>query len=77
MLNSGKPGTLVAAELGLPSGLVYRWRDQLRARGEQPVLANDIEDGQEVARLRRELAQVQEERDILRKAVAIFSNPKT
>jgi len=31
---------------------------------------------EELARLRRELKQVTEERDILRKAVAIFSKPK-
>jgi transposase len=76
MLNSGRSGKQIEAELGLCSGLVYRWRDQMRTKGEEPFPGNGNDRDQELARLRRELAQAQEERDILRKAVAIFSNPK-
>ena len=68
MLNSGKSGKQVEAELGLSSGLVYRWRSRIRGAGEQAFAGNGNERDQELARLRRELAQAQEERDILRKA---------
>ena len=76
MLNSGRSGKQIEAELGLSTGLVYRWRDQMRAKGEEAFPGNGNNGAEEVAQLRRKLAQAEEERDILRKAVAIFSNPK-
>ena len=32
MLNSGRSGKQIEAELGLSTGIVYRWRDQMRAK---------------------------------------------
>ena len=70
-----KPASDLARELGLPRNRLYKWQAQTRAHGEHsfpgsgclPAPAN------EVARLRRELARVREERDILKKAVAYFT----
>ena len=63
--------------LGVKRTLLYRWRDEVAARGEaafrgQPRRTPSAQTS-EVARLRRELAAVREERDILKKAAAYFA----
>lgn len=80
MLNSGqKTGTELERDLGLSAGAVYKWRKQLQQEETEGLRAfpgNGNARDEELARLRKELANVAEERDILRKAVAIFSKPK-
>jgi transposase len=76
---SGKSGHDIEADLGIGSGSIYRWRRQLEAEGTQGLRAfpgNGRPRDEELARLRKELADVREERDILRKALAIFSRTK-
>ena len=67
-------------ELGITKGLLLKWRDkyQLKQTGTSTKLElNDLEAAKkEVLRLMRELAEVEEERDILKKAVSIFSRKK-
>jgi transposase len=72
-----KPASQLAMELGVKRTLLYRWRDEVAARGDvafsgtpgpKPSALSD-----EVARLKRELAVVREERDILKKAAAYFA----
>lgn len=72
-----KPASQLAMELGVRRVLLYRWRDQINTKGEAafdrrtgPKPGN--QEG-ENSRLRRELAQVKEERDILKKAAAYFA----
>ena len=76
---SGKSGHEIEQDLGIGSGVVYRWRRQLEQEqsgtGLKAFPGNGNARDQELAQLRRELAIVREERDILRKAVAIFSKP--
>jgi transposase len=62
-------------ELGICPGDIYRWRKELQIDGKKAFPGNGNLRDEEIARLRKELANVQEERDILRKAVAIFSKP--
>ena len=76
---SGKSGHEIEADLGIGGGMLYRWRKQLAAEGTEGLRAfpgNGNPRDEELARLRKELAIVKEEREILRKAVAIFSRPK-
>jgi len=76
---SGKSGHEIEADLGIGSGSIYRWRKQLEAEGSEGIRAfpgNGRPRDEELFRLRKELAEVKEERDILRKAVAIFSRTK-
>lgn len=67
----------LAKELGIRPGLLYRWRRELAARqgasfpGNGKVGMNE-EEG-EIARLKKELKEMQLERDILKKALGIFS----
>ena len=66
----------LALELGVRRNQLYKWEEQISGKGEaafgkpgpKPKAAED-----EVVRLRRELARVAEERDILKKAAAYFA----
>ena len=71
-----KSGPEIERDLGIGRGQIYRWRGQLQAEGMRVFPGSGNPGDEELARLRRELKQVTEERDILRKAVAIFSKPK-
>jgi transposase len=76
---SGKSGHEIEADLGIGSGSIYRWRKQLEAEGIQGLRAfpgHGRPRDEELARLRRENADLREEREILRKALAIFSRTK-
>jgi transposase len=76
---SDKTDTQLEKDLGLSRGCLYNWRKQLEQAGEQafPGKGNLKPDDEYTRRLERELALVRQERDILKKALAIFSqNPK-
>ena len=71
-----KPASEVARELGIKRTLLYRWRDELRKKGEAAFSGSGRpRDDQmsEVVRLKKELKEVKEERDILKKAAAYFA----
>lgn len=72
-----KPVSEIAMELGVKRTLLYRWRDQAKENGESAFLGkvgrprND--QLSEIERLKKELKEVTEERDILKKAAAYFA----
>ena len=65
----------VGRELGIPSSCLGRWIPQYSQdeQGAFPGKGRMKADAEELRRLERELRWVQEERDILKKALAIFS----
>lgn len=67
----------LANELGIRVALLYRWRAEFASRPEASFPGNGkvsrTEEENEVARLKRELAEMRLERDILKKAIGIFS----
>jgi transposase len=71
---SGKSGTALAKELGISDSVLYRWRKELRANGDEafPGKGHQTDLEEEVRRLRRENEVLRQERDILKKAAAIF-----
>lgn len=75
--SSGKSAAQIERDLGITKGLLLKWRDRYqvkKANGEARLEPSDLEAAQaENRRLRRELAIAQQERDILKKAVSIFS----
>jgi len=77
LLNAGdKPAAEIARELGIKRNFLYRWRDQLNAKGEEAFKGSGrpkLEEMSELSRLRKELKDVKEERDILKKAAAYFA----
>ncbi len=82
LLSSGRPVTQVATELGVQPSMLRNWRDGRNgsakptiAAAEPPALTAAAAEQAEVRRLRRELERAQMERDILKKAIGIFSGP--
>jgi len=71
----GHTVTQVAADLGIERRLLQRWRSQLKVDGAEafPGKGRPKASDEEVQRLRRELARVTEEREILKKALGYFA----
>jgi transposase len=67
----------VARELGISAEMIYRWRRESDRKPDLAFSGKGIKqltpEQKELARLQRELADVKMERDILKKAVSIFS----
>lgn len=79
---SGRPLTQVAAELGIQPSVLRRWRGAAGGAGPaapatRPGAAAVAASAEqvEIRRLQKELERAQMERDILKKAVGIFSGP--
>src|SRR5215470_7838421 len=72
---SGKPMSQIARELGISDSALYHWSKQLAEQGEQafPGSGHQTAQEEELRRLRRELEVTRQERDILKKALHIFS----
>lgn len=76
--STGKSAAEVEADLGISSGLLYQWQRQYKAQGSDafPGHGRLAEGDDELQDLRRENEILRQERDILKKAVAIFSQPR-
>jgi len=68
--------TEVARELGINANQLHRWKRKLVEEGQLafPGKGRLTPEQEELRRLRRELVDVTEERDILKKALAVFSS---
>ena len=83
LVSSGRPLSRIASELGISSSMLRNWRnggggrDAGSARHPIPASAlhSAVDPAAEISRLRRENDRLRAERDILKKAVAIFSEP--
>ena len=66
----------VARNLGIHPNILNRWIREYKSDSEYsfPGLGK-VKDSDELNRLRKELAETKMERDILKKALAIFSKP--
>ena len=75
---SGKSLAQIASDLGIPMTTLAAWMKQFKEHGKDsfPGSGSLKPCDQELYRLRKELADVKQERDILKKVVAIFSKPK-
>lgn len=65
----------VARDLGVNETMLYRWRKELSEDPKEafPGQGNLKPEDEELRRLRRELEIVKQERDILKKAISVFS----
>ena len=81
---SGRPQVEIAAELGLQPSQLRRWQKVIHGSGQRSTPApagtapvssapTPADLAAENARLRRELERARAERDILKKAIGIFS----
>jgi transposase len=76
--SSGKSAGQIERELGITPGMLLKWRDKYQVvtnEREAPRLEpSDLEAAKkEIQRLERELREMAEEREILKKVVSIFS----
>ena len=74
---SGKSVSELERELGLGKGNLWRWRKKFAADGENafPGQGRLTPEQERIRRLERENEILRQQRDILKKAVAIFSHP--
>jgi len=76
--HSGKSAGQIERELGITPGLLHKWRAryQILQNGVEraKIIPSDLEEAKaEIRRLQRELSAAEEEREILKKALNIFS----
>lgn len=74
---SGRSATQIERELGIGDGCLARWRKKFEAESARssPTDEAGVSDRERVRQLERENEILRQERDILKKAVAIFSQP--
>jgi transposase len=86
LASSGRPLIQIASELGISPSMLRNWRNWRNRSGGRnagsalhPIAASAphsaADPASEISRLRRENDRLRMERDILKKAVAIFSEP--
>ena len=74
---SGKSAAQLERELGIGTGCLSRWKREFAGEGADafPGHGRLMPDQERVRQLERENEILRQERDILKKAVAIFSHP--
>jgi transposase len=73
LIRSRKSRRQVALDLGITDSTLKKWKDTFLSEENSPQKST-LED--ENLRLKREVAELREERDILKKSVAIFLKPR-
>ena len=76
--SSGETSRQIERDLGITPGLLVKWRDRYQVISKEAEQAHlelsDMEAAKrEIKRLQRRLAEVEEEREILKKTINIFS----
>jgi transposase len=76
--NSDKTASELEREMGITTGMLLKWKQRYKVNKEAgKIEANDFPAAQaEIRRLKRELAIAEQERDILKKAIGIFSQKR-
>lgn len=72
---AGRSVAGVSRDLGISENALHVWRAKLKSEGSAAFPGKGHQSGEqeELRRLRRQLAEVTEERDILKKALGVFS----
>jgi transposase len=73
---SNKPLAQIARDLGIADSTLHHWRKLFTEQGEQafPGSGHQTVHEEEIRRLKREVETLRQERDILKKALGIFSH---
>ena len=76
----GRNATEVARELGIHPGQIYNWRTQFNKFSKRQFTVADgtnyaKAESDEVRRLKKRVAELEQERDFLKKATAYFAKP--
>ncbi len=75
---SGKSASQIERDLGIGKGNLYRWKRKMGKDGQDafPGHGRLTPEPERIRQLERENEILRQQRDILKKAVAIFSHPK-
>lgn len=73
LYKSGKKARAICYDLGIPESTFDGWISKYKKHGEKAFPGSGNPQDPENAKLKKELADVTLERDILKKALAIFS----
>ena len=74
LLESGQTAKEIGEEYAIHDNIIRRWRREYKAKSGDFSKKKELSpDQQELKRLKKELADIKMERDILKKAVSIFS----
>ena len=73
----GNTDKTVCEELGISTRQFLRWRDELQLLGDDAFPGQGRPRDEEMAGLKRELAQMKKERDFLKEAAAYFAKGST
>jgi transposase len=77
LIQSSEKSTFeIATDLGINPNTLWRWIKELGQSKEKAYPGNGKSRDEEMRLLQREIADLRLERDILKKAVAIFSQPE-
>lgn len=69
LVQAGRSVAEVSRSLGIGENLLYKWRNDAKTG----VIAADTQQSNETDLLRKQVRQLEQERDILKKALIIFS----
>jgi len=73
VISSEKPIAQIAKDLGIKVTTLYSWVNKAKSANVQDASQTNEQMFDELKRLKRELAEVKEQRDILKKATAYFA----
>jgi len=78
VVEDGRTAASVARDLGIAENLLYRWKQQLADTERVAFIGtgNLSPEQSELRRLQSEIIDLREERDILKKAISVFSDRK-
>ena len=76
--SSGRSAAQIERELGIGDGCLLQWRKQFTSEGaaSRSGEGSGVCEREQIRQLKRENEILRQERDILKKAVAIFSQPR-
>lgn len=73
VISSDKSTASIAKELGIKTTTLYSWVNKAKDADSKQSGTNNAQMFDELKRLKKELAEVKEQRDILKKATAYFA----
>lgn len=73
LFNSGRSASQLSEEYGVHESGIRKWSRELKANGSFDTKKQVSAEHQEIKELRKQLKEAELERDILKKAVSIFS----
>jgi len=75
--SSGKKSIEIANDLGINRDNLLRWKREFETvEREKNTVKINPSDSEEILKLKKEMAIIKQERDILKKALGIFSKPQ-